>query len=358
MSTLPPTGQLIRSTPRSRRRRSPGSPGSSPASRPRASGSPARPRPRPVDVLFGTQTGNAEFLADELVAGARARGLGGRATPLDAVTPEQLAACRTCSSSPRRTARARCPTTPACSGTRSRPRRSPARGTAVRRPRARRHELRRVLPGRQAPRHPVRAARRDAHPRPCRLRRRLRGPRRALERRGPGPSRRRRPARRRALPPRRRVGHLVGPVGGAGASRASGRGRSGTSATRTGRPRREPLLSSPRSAKEIRHVEFDLGSSASSTPPATRSRWCRTTTRRSSTSCSHTSGPTARRSSNGRPLAEVLRTDREIRTPSKDLVADLVQRAPASELAASRCRTGTSTSRPVALGPRRPRPAP
>ncbi|MFI1481848.1 sulfite reductase flavoprotein subunit alpha [Streptomyces sp. NPDC020747] len=44
-----------------------------------------------VDVLFGTQTGNAEFLADELVAGARARGLGGRATALDAVTPEQLA---------------------------------------------------------------------------------------------------------------------------------------------------------------------------------------------------------------------------------------------------------------------------
>ncbi|MFS2030480.1 flavodoxin domain-containing protein, partial [Curtobacterium sp. CT11-45] len=44
-----------------------------------------------IDVLFGTQTGNAEFLADELVAGAKARGLGGRATALDAVTPEQLA---------------------------------------------------------------------------------------------------------------------------------------------------------------------------------------------------------------------------------------------------------------------------
>ncbi|WP_232838237.1 diflavin oxidoreductase [Streptomyces geranii] len=44
-----------------------------------------------VDVLFGTQTGTAELLADEVVAGARARGLGGRATALDAVTPEQLA---------------------------------------------------------------------------------------------------------------------------------------------------------------------------------------------------------------------------------------------------------------------------
>ncbi|MFE7273678.1 sulfite reductase flavoprotein subunit alpha [Streptomyces sp. NPDC057623] len=45
-----------------------------------------------IDVLYGTQTGNAEVLADELVAGARARGLGGTATALDDVTPERLAA--------------------------------------------------------------------------------------------------------------------------------------------------------------------------------------------------------------------------------------------------------------------------
>ncbi|MEV0170338.1 sulfite reductase flavoprotein subunit alpha [Streptomyces sp. NPDC050803] len=45
-----------------------------------------------IDVLYGTQTGNAEFLAGELVAGARARGLGGTATALDDITPEQLAA--------------------------------------------------------------------------------------------------------------------------------------------------------------------------------------------------------------------------------------------------------------------------
>ncbi|MEU5294480.1 diflavin oxidoreductase [Streptomyces umbrinus] len=45
-----------------------------------------------IDVLFGTQTGNSEFVAGELVAGARARGLGGRATALDDITPEQLAA--------------------------------------------------------------------------------------------------------------------------------------------------------------------------------------------------------------------------------------------------------------------------
>lgn len=45
-----------------------------------------------IDVLFGTQTGNAEFLAGELVAAARTRGLGGTATALDEVTPDQLAA--------------------------------------------------------------------------------------------------------------------------------------------------------------------------------------------------------------------------------------------------------------------------
>ncbi|MEV7890530.1 diflavin oxidoreductase [Streptomyces sp. NPDC002817] len=45
-----------------------------------------------IDVLIGTQTGNAELVADDVVAGARARGLGGRATALDDVTPEALAA--------------------------------------------------------------------------------------------------------------------------------------------------------------------------------------------------------------------------------------------------------------------------
>ncbi|MGW6731895.1 diflavin oxidoreductase [Streptomyces sp. NPDC055013] len=45
-----------------------------------------------IDVLIGTQTGNAELVADDVVAGARARGLGGRATALDDVTPERLAA--------------------------------------------------------------------------------------------------------------------------------------------------------------------------------------------------------------------------------------------------------------------------
>ncbi|MBZ3906699.1 diflavin oxidoreductase [Streptomyces griseiscabiei] len=45
-----------------------------------------------VDVLIGTQTGNAELVAEDVVAGARARGLGGRTTALDDVTPEALAA--------------------------------------------------------------------------------------------------------------------------------------------------------------------------------------------------------------------------------------------------------------------------
>ncbi|WP_256967150.1 diflavin oxidoreductase [Streptomyces caniscabiei] len=45
-----------------------------------------------IDVLIGTQTGNAELVAEDVVAGARARGLGGRTTALDDVTPEALAA--------------------------------------------------------------------------------------------------------------------------------------------------------------------------------------------------------------------------------------------------------------------------
>ncbi len=94
------------------------------------------------------------------------------------------------------------------------------------------------------------------------------------------------------------------------------------------------LLSSPRSAKEIRHVEFDLGSSGIEyaagdalavvphNDPALVDQLL-----------AHL-GADGSAELDGRPLAEVLRTDREIRTPSKDLVADLVQRAPASELAA------------------------
>ncbi|MET8981374.1 sulfite reductase flavoprotein subunit alpha [Streptomyces sp. NPDC004539] len=45
-----------------------------------------------VDVLYGTQTGNAEFLAGELVAGARRLGFGAASVALDDVTPERLAA--------------------------------------------------------------------------------------------------------------------------------------------------------------------------------------------------------------------------------------------------------------------------
>ncbi|QFR02806.1 sulfite reductase flavoprotein subunit alpha [Streptomyces phaeolivaceus] len=45
-----------------------------------------------IDVLIGTQTGNAELVAEDIVAGARARGLGGRTAALDDVTPDALAA--------------------------------------------------------------------------------------------------------------------------------------------------------------------------------------------------------------------------------------------------------------------------
>ncbi|MFE0424226.1 sulfite reductase flavoprotein subunit alpha, partial [Streptomyces sp. NPDC058953] len=44
--------------------------------------------------------------------------------------------------------------------------------------------------------------------------------------------------------------------------------------------------------------------------------------------------PPAPEDAGGQPLAEALRTGREIRTPSKDLVAELAERAPSSDLAA------------------------
>lgn len=46
---------------------------------------------RPLNILFGTQTGNAEEVANEAATLARARGFAPRVEELDAVSPEQLA---------------------------------------------------------------------------------------------------------------------------------------------------------------------------------------------------------------------------------------------------------------------------
>ncbi|WP_416970434.1 diflavin oxidoreductase [Streptomyces sp. 4F14] len=58
----------------------------------RVDGNASRAHAVTVDVLYGTQTGNAEFLASELVAQAQALGFGAAAVALDDVTPERLAA--------------------------------------------------------------------------------------------------------------------------------------------------------------------------------------------------------------------------------------------------------------------------
>ncbi len=123
--------------------------------------------------------------------------------------------------------------------------------------------------------------------------------------------------------------------GGAGASRASRPGSQWTK--RNPYPARlveNRRLSSPGSAKEIRHLEFDLGDSGIEyaagdalavvphNDPVLVDRLL-----------DHL-GADGSATFDGRPLAEVLRVDREVRTPSKDLIADLVQRAPESELAA------------------------
>ncbi|MFT4014891.1 MAG: sulfite reductase flavoprotein subunit alpha [Paracoccus sp. (in: a-proteobacteria)] len=55
----------------------------------------AEARPKTLlNVLFGTQTGNSEMLAEEVATRARAMGFEARVLPMDDVTPEALAAMR------------------------------------------------------------------------------------------------------------------------------------------------------------------------------------------------------------------------------------------------------------------------
>ncbi|MFJ9631599.1 sulfite reductase flavoprotein subunit alpha [Streptomyces sp. NPDC101175] len=89
------------------------------------------------------------------------------------------------------------------------------------------------------------------------------------------------------------------------------------------------LLSSPRSEKEIRHYEFDLGDSgityeagdALAVVPLNDETLVRSL-------LDHLDAGT------DEEAARLLRTEREIRIPSKELIAELVERSPSGELAA------------------------
>ncbi|MBF4607625.1 sulfite reductase subunit alpha [Curtobacterium sp. VKM Ac-1393] len=288
-----------------------------------------------IDVLFGTQTGNAEFLADELVAGAKARGLGGRAAALDAVTPEQLAEMT------------HVLIVTSTYGEGEMPDNAGLFWDAIQAS---------TVPRLEGLQYAVLGLGDTSYDEFCQAGKLLDtrfeqlGATRVHDRVDCDVDFEDAAALwtaavldRLAAEAGAQPGATTG-VGATGAASASG----GAGASRASRPgaqwnKRNPypsrlvenrLLSSPRSAKEIRHYEFDLGDSgieyaagdALAVVPVNDAVFV--------DELLEQVGATGGESFDGRPITEVLRSDREIRTPSKDLIADLVQRAPASELAA------------------------
>lgn len=288
-----------------------------------------------IDVLFGTQTGNAEFLADELVAGAKARGLGGRAAALDAVTPEQLAEMT------------HVLVVTSTYGEGEMPDNAGLFWDAIQAS---------TVPRLEGLQYAVLGLGDTSYDEFCQAGKLLDtrfeqlGATRVHDRVDCDVDFEDAAALwtaavldRLAAEAGAQPGATTG-VGATGAASAS----SGAGASRASRPgsqwnKRNPypsrlvenrLLSSPRSAKEIRHYEFDLGDSgieyaagdALAVVPVNDAVFV--------AELLEQVGATGGESLDGRPITEVLRSDREIRTPSKDLIADLVQRAPASELAA------------------------
>ncbi|PZF58226.1 sulfite reductase subunit alpha [Curtobacterium sp. MCSS17_008] len=289
-----------------------------------------------IDVLFGTQTGNAEFLADELVAGAVARGLGGRATPLDAVTPEQLAAM------------SHVLVVTSTYGEGEMPDNAGLFWDAVQAT---------TVPRLEGLQYAVLGLGDTSYDEFCQAGKLLDtrfeqlGATRIHDRvdcdvdfEDPAALWTAAVLDRLAAEAGAQPG-AAGPAvgattsstatGGAGASRAS---RPGSQWNKRN-PYRAPLvvnrlLSSPRSAKEIRHVEFDLGDSGIEYAAGDALAVVPLNDEVFVSELLEQVGADGSEEFDGRPVAEVLRVDREVRTPSKDLIADLVQRAPSSELAA------------------------
>lgn len=290
-----------------------------------------------IDVLFGTQTGNAEFLADELVAGAKARGLGGRAAALDAVTPEQLAEMT------------HVLVVTSTYGEGEMPDNAGLFWDAIQATTAPR------LEGLQ---YAVLGLGDTSYDEFCQAGKLLDtrfeqlGATRVHDRVDCDVDFEDAAALWSAAVLDRlaaEAGATVAP----GATTGSGAGdgataTGGAGAGRASRPgsqwnKRNPypsrlvenrLLSSPRSAKEIRHYEFDLGDSGIEYAAGDALAVVPVNDEVFVAELLEQVGANGGESFDGRPITEVLRSDREIRTPSKDLIADLVQRAPASELAA------------------------
>lgn len=275
-----------------------------------------------IDVLFGTQTGNAEFVAGDVVAGARAHGLGGRATALDAVTPEQLAAM------------SHVLVVVSTYGEGEMPDNAGLFWEALQSDTA---------PRLEGLRYAVLGLGDRGYDDFCQAAKLIDT---RLEQLGAGRLHDRvdcdvdfeEPA---AAWTGAVLERLVAETGASGATGASARATAEQAHARPRSPwnKRTPypsrltenrLLSSPHSAKEIRHYEFDLGGSgityeagdALAVVPLNDETLV-------GDLLAHLG-----ESGDQEEVAELLRTEREIRTPSKELIADLVERAPSSELAA------------------------
>lgn len=290
-----------------------------------------------LDVLFGTQTGNAEFLADELVAGAKARGLGGRAAALDAVTPEQLAEMT------------HVLVVTSTYGEGEMPDNAGLFWDAIQAT---------TVPRLEGLQYAVLGLGDTSYDEFCQAGKLLDtrfeqlGATRVHDRVDCDVDFEDAAALWSAAV-LDRLAAEAGATGAPGATTGSGAGdgataTGGAGAGRASRPgsqwnKRNPypsrlaenrLLSSPRSAKEIRHYEFDLGDSGIEYAAGDALAVVPVNDEVFVAELLEQVGANGGESFDGRPITEVLRSDREIRTPSKDLIADLVQRAPASELAA------------------------
>ncbi|MBT1632813.1 sulfite reductase subunit alpha [Curtobacterium flaccumfaciens] len=290
-----------------------------------------------IDVLFGTQTGNAEFLADELVAGARARGLGGRASALDAVTPEQLAEM------------SHVLVVTSTYGEGEMPDNAGLFWDAIQAS---------TVPRLEGLQYAVLGLGDTSYDEFCQAGKLLDT---RFEQLGATRIHDRvdcdvdfeDPAALWTAAVLDRLAAEAGATAAPGATTGGGGGdgagaTGGAGASRASRPgsqwnKRNPypsrlvenrLLSSPRSAKEIRHYEFDLGDSGIEYAAGDALAVVPVNDEVFVADLLEQVGANGGEAFDGRPITEVLRTDREIRTPSKDLIADLVQRAPSSELAA------------------------
>jgi sulfite reductase (NADPH) flavoprotein alpha-component len=266
-----------------------------------------------VDVLIGTQTGNAELVADDVVAGARARGLGGRATALDDVTPEALAAM------------SHVIVVTSTYGEGEMPDNAGLFWEALQSDTA---------PRLEGVRYSVLGLGDRGYDDFCQAAKLIDT---RLEQLGATRLHERvdcdvdfeEPAGEWTTAVLDLVAAETG-AKGTGAAEAPRKPRSQWN-KRTPYPSRlatNRLLSAPHSAKEIRHYEFDLGDSgityeagdALAVVPVNDAALVEAL-------LEHLGA------SGDRESAELLRTEREIRIPSKELIADLVERAPASELA-------------------------